>query len=163
VAVHGTGSLAPAALAPAGGLLLGVRLAGLRLDARLAAGDDPWADAALTRRAQQLLTRRARRRIGAGLERVCSARPRRATFSSAILVDARAVEIARPALEQLAAALRSREAVPAQAVALANVLLTNGSSALYRPAYPDELQAVARGAQVALAPDQAPDRMLEEW
>jgi hypothetical protein len=134
----------------------------LRLDARLAAGEDPLGDADLACRSEQLVSMRSRRRIARGLERLCSEQPERGGFSAAIPFNRRAVEIARPALEQLAAALRSRASIRPRGVALTQVLLTEPGSAVYRPAYPDELYEVAREALFALGPNRAVDAGVVE-
>ncbi len=73
----------------------------------------------------------------------------------------KAVEIARPALEQLAGALRSRESVQPRGVALTQLFLTDGASPLYRPASPDSLNEAAREALLALGPDLAAHRFPE--
>jgi KUP system potassium uptake protein len=130
----------------------------LPLDGRLAAGEDPLGDPGLAARARQLVAMRARRRIARSLERVCSGSPERARLSGAVPVDRRAVEVARPALLQLARALRSRASVAPRGVALARGLLTDPYSALYRPAYRDELYEVARETLFALGPNAAPAR-----
>jgi hypothetical protein len=132
------------------------------LDARLAAGEDPIADAAVARRSTQLVSRRVRRRIASGVERLCSESVKRPGFSAAVPVHRRAVRIARPALEQLAAALRSRDSVEPRGVALAQLLLTEPSSALYQPANPDELYRAAREALLALGTDRAAHWKPEE-
>ena len=75
--------------------------------------------------------------------------PGHAVLSAAVAVDARAVEVARPALQQLASALRSRADVEPRGVAIAQILLTEPSSALYRPAYREELYELARAALFA--------------
>jgi hypothetical protein len=98
-----------------------------------------------------------RRRIAAGVERLCRERPDRAVLTAAIPVDSTAVETARPALEQLATALRSRESLHPRGVALTHVLLTAPHSSLYEPASADELYKVAREALLALGPDRAGD------
>ena len=125
------------------------------LDSRLAAGEDPLSDPALACRAGQLLSRHTRRKIVSGLGRVLSERPERTVFSSAVSCNWRAVEVARPALEQLARAIGSRESIQPRGVALTQVLLTEPCSALYRPAYTDELYEVARAALFALGSPQA--------
>jgi hypothetical protein len=153
MAAHATIDLTPATLEwPLGGRLLAVRarLAGARLDARLLAGELPSSDAALSYRAAQLVTPRGRRRLVAGLERLWSARSERVGFSAAIPFDRSAVWVARPALEQLALALRSREDVEPRGVVLTRDLLTEPSSPLYRPAYTEELYEAARTALLAL-------------
>jgi hypothetical protein len=140
---------------------LWVRFAAYRLDARLAAGEDPSTEAALARRSAQLLSKRARRRIARGLERVSSESPERSLTSAAVPFDWQAVKIARPALQQLARALRSRHSIRPQGVALSKVLLTEPCSALYRPAYSTELYEVAREALFALLPQEAGDATPE--
>ncbi len=76
--------------------------------------------------------------------------PGHAVLSAAVAVDERAVELARPALQQLASALRSRADVEPRGVAIAQILLTEPCSALYRPAYREELYELARAALFAL-------------
>lgn len=128
------------------------RLAAPRLDARLAAGEDPLSDAALACRSRRLVSGRSRRRLACGLERTWSMPPGHAVLSAAVAVDEHAVEAARPALQQLALALRSRADVEPRGVAITRVLLTEPSSALYCPAYREELYEVARAALFALGP-----------
>ena len=138
---------------PAAGAVLRkihARFAAAQLDRRLAAGEHPSVDAVLACRAAQLVSDGTRRGLASGLARVLSARPEAAAFSSSIPFNARAVSIARPALEQLAAALRSWESVDPQGVAITKVLLTEPASALYRPSYIEELYEVAREALFAL-------------
>jgi hypothetical protein len=91
--------------------------------------------------------------MAAGLERLWSARRDRAVLSAAIPFDRKAVQLARPALEQLAIALRSRPSVDPRGVVLTQLLLTEPNSALYRPAYAEELCEVAREALFALGPE----------
>jgi hypothetical protein len=127
-----------------------VRLAAPRLDARLAAGEDPFASPTLALRAAQLASRRLRRRLAGALEHASSRAREAESLSSAIPVDAEAVGIAWPALKQLAAALRSRERVGVRGVALTQILLTQPGSPLYRSRYPEELYERAREALFAL-------------
>jgi hypothetical protein len=126
------------------------RLAAPRLDARLAEGEDPLGDVVLACRSRRLVSGRSRRRLACGLERTWSMPPAHAALSAAVAVDKRAVEVARPALQQLASALRSRADVEPRGVAITRVLLTEPSSALYRPAYTEELYEPARAALLAL-------------
>jgi hypothetical protein len=81
--------------------------------------------------------------------------PGHARLSAAVAVDGHAVEVARPALQQLASALGSRADVEPRGVAIARVLLTEPSSALYRPAYREELYELARAALLALGSNEA--------
>ena len=76
-------------------------------------------------------------------------------LSAAVAVDEHAVEVARPALQQLASALRSRADVEPRGVAITDILLTEPSSALYRPAYREELYELARAALFALGSREA--------
>jgi hypothetical protein len=126
------------------------RVAASRLDARLAAGEDPLSDVVLACRSRRLVSGRSRRRLARGLERAWSVPPGQAVLSAAVAVDERAVEVARPALQQLASALRSRADVEPCGVAIARILLTEPCSALYRPAYREELYELARAALFAL-------------
>jgi hypothetical protein len=126
------------------------RVAARRLDARLAAGEDPLSEVVLACRARRLVSGRSRRRLACGLERAWSVPPGHAVLSAAVEVDEQAVEVARPALQQLASALRSRAEVEPRGVAIARILLTEPCSALYRPAYCEELYELARAALLAL-------------
>lgn len=135
------------------GLLLRarVRLSMPELDARLARGEEPAGDPLLALRAGQLVSRRTRKRLAIAIERACSkSGHNRPAISAAVPVDADAIKVARPALEQLGAALRSRGAVEPRGVALAHRLLTEPGSALFRPASPEALYAAAREALLAL-------------
>jgi hypothetical protein len=76
--------------------------------------------------------------------------PGRAVLTATVAVDGPAVEVARPALQQLASALRSRSDVGPRGVAITQILLTEPSSALYHPAYREELYELARAALFAL-------------
>jgi hypothetical protein len=140
---------------------LQARIAGPSLDARLAGGEQPWSDPVLASRASQLVTDRNRRRLVQGLERALAGPPDRVSFSSAVACNHQAVEVARPALEQLVQALYSRDQVQAQGIVLTHRLLTDPCSALYHPAELDELDEVARQALVALAPEPATPRPRE--
>ena len=128
---------------------LSVRLTAPRLDARLAGGEWPLGSAALALRAAQLASRRWRRQLAAGLAHAWS-RHGAAALSSAVPADAAAVEIALPALEQLAQALVSRERVGIRGVALTQLLLTEPTSPLYGSRYPEELYERVREALLAL-------------
>jgi hypothetical protein len=126
------------------------RVAAPRLDARLAAGENPLSDVVLACRSQRLVSARSRRRLACGLDHAWSTPPGHAVVSAAVAVDELAVEVARPALQQLASALRSRPDVEPRGVAIAQILLTEPCSALYRPAYREELYELARAALFAL-------------
>ena len=153
MAVPATGWIGPGVPAwPTAGVLrrLRARLAALQLDHRLVAGEDPVSDPVLACRAAQLTRRRCRGQLAGGLERLLSPTHGRAAFSAAIPFDRRAVEIARPALEQLAIALRSPQPIEPRGVALTRLFLTDPSSAVYAPAYADHLYDIAQEALLAL-------------
>jgi hypothetical protein len=135
------------------GVVAGV--AARRLDARLAAGEDPLSGVVLACRSRRLVSGRSRRRLACGLERAWSMPPGGAVLSAAVAADERAVEVARPALQQLASALRSCADVEPRGVAITRILLTEPCSALYRPAYREELYEVARAALFALGSREA--------
>lgn len=153
MAVHAAGSLSSHGSGfPRARLLLRARawLAAPRLDADLAWGHGPDGDALVGLRAAQLVSPRTRKRLAATLEHVCTDGDRRESVSSAIPVHSTAVDVARPALEQLASALRSEGPVRARGVALTELLLTEPTSALYAPRRPESLDGAARQALVAL-------------
>lgn len=135
---------------------LRVRLTGSLLDARIAAGEFAPADADLACRSVQLVSMCSRRSIAQGLDRVLRRSRDRPSFSATIPQDQRAVRLARPMLETLAAALRSDQWVHPRGVALTRLFLTDPGSALYLPSYPEELFELAQAALLALGPASAP-------
>ena len=133
---------------------LRARFAALPLDRALAAGADPARSAALTRRAALLSSRHARRRTAGGLHGVLSAPARGSGLSAAMACDAAAVDIARPALEQLERAIRERDLVRPQGLALAHLLLSDPDSVLYRAPHAGALYEASRAALLGLLPTQ---------
>jgi hypothetical protein len=127
-----------------------VRLGAPRLDARLADGEDPLSSPALALRGARLASRRVRRQLARGIEHALRWRERDGALSASVPVDVEAVEIARPALQQLAAALRSRERVAVQGLALTRLLVTEPGSPLFASSYPEELYERAREALLGL-------------
>lgn len=136
-------------------LILRVRIAPLPLDRALAAGADPARSAALARRAALLSSRHGRRRTAAGLRGALSERGRRTGLTAAVACDRAAVDMARPALEQLEQAIRERDSVHPQGLALAHLLLSDLNSALYRAPNAEALYEAGRAALLALLPPQA--------
>ncbi len=124
------------------------------LDARLAAGEDPQSAPDLALRARQLCDLDARRRLGRDLLGILRrAETWRWSLTSTIAPATAAIGDARPALIQLAVALRSPEPVRAQGVAQVLVLLRDGNGPLY--AHGDEpgaLYFAARDAMLAMRP-----------
>lgn len=131
---------------------ISARLAALSLDRQLAQGCEPTLTPALARRAAILGSRRARRRTAAGLRRVLAEAPGRGTLSAAVACDRAAVELARPALEQLERVLRERPTHEPRGLALATLLLSDPESVLYQAPQPDRLYEAARQALLALSP-----------
>jgi hypothetical protein len=153
MAVHALGSLSSAGVGlPPIRLLLRARarLGAPRLDERVAFGESPNGDALLALRVAHLLSGRTRKRLAAAIERACHDSERRGGVSAAIPVHEAAVDVARPALEQLAAALRSEGSVNPRGVALTELLLTEPTSVLYAPRRPESLYEAAREALFAL-------------
>ena len=136
-------------------LSLRVRFAPLPLDRALAAGAEPSRSAALARRAAMLSSRHGRRRTAAGLRGVLSEPARRSGLSAAAACDRAAVDVARPTLEQLEQAIRERDSVRPQGLALAHLLLTDPDSALYRAPHAGALYEAGRTALLALRPPAA--------
>jgi hypothetical protein len=156
-AVPATGWLAPDACpwrTPGFLLRLQARLAAPRLDLRIAEGEDPGLERALACRSAQLVSKRSRGQLAGGLERLWSSAGQPG-FSTAIPFNRQAVQIARPALQRLATALRSQDAVQPRGVALIRLLLTDMCSALYKPASTEQLYDVAGAALSALDPHPA--------
>jgi hypothetical protein len=132
-------------------LCLKARLLAPGLDARVAAGEAASADKLLAIRSRQLSSQRQRRRLAAAVERLDLRPSRRPGISAAIPLEPRALHVGRPALAQLAQALRRPDAVHAQGVALTKLLLTEPASPLYRPRHSAAVYEAAREALLALA------------
>jgi hypothetical protein len=134
------------------------RLLRSRLDSLIARAVERPGDRALVRREAQLADKRVRRRLADRVGEVLelAARPRPAR-SAAVPIDREAVDIARPALTELALALRSDEVVEPRGVAMTLCLLTDACSPVYLPpsgrsADPEALSWAARRALEALRP-----------
>lgn len=94
-----------------------------------------------------------RARVAAGLARaVRDAEAGTRGFSAAVRPDRREVIGARTVLATLDRRLRATEPVSARGVALLELLLTDGTSSLYRPAEPGALGSELRAAAAALEP-----------
>lgn len=104
---------------------LGARVLGTRLDEELAAGRPPEWSRLHAARADHLVALAFREELADGWERVLT---RRARFLRRDRVAA-----AEPVIGLLAERLRMPLPVPARGVALANLLLTDGTGPLYNP------------------------------
>ena len=119
-----------------------------RLDRQLVAGASPQGSSVLALRARRITTRRSRGRVADGLARAMrDARATRVGFCAALGPDRRELLAARTVLGALERRLRAPDAVGARGVGLLYVLLSDGSSPLYRPgghgALGSELRAAA--------------------
>lgn len=136
-------------------LRLEVRWSHWSLDERLAAGFDPASDPALAVRAEQLCSRRHRRRLAASLERLArdaevDGRP---GMSAAVPIVREQVKVARDSLLELATLLRERERVPPRGVAILKRLLTDSGSDLYTKTARGAVEIQLQAARIALERD----------
>ncbi len=123
------------------------------LDRRLADGASPEESAVLAARARRVTSRRNRKRLAAGLDRaLSSARGAKPGFTAAIAPNGREAEAARTVLIALQRRLREATPVAPRGAAMLMVLLTDGSSPLYRPVAPGMLGSSLRAAAAALEP-----------
>ena len=131
-------------------LRLHARLAGWRLDRRLAGGADPWDDELLGCRAEQLVQPSLRHVIAEGLRRALARASRRRPPGAAVPVARASVEMYADELLALAERLDAERPVEPRGVARARLLLLDGTSPLYRPASPLKLQSAVDRALNAL-------------
>lgn len=122
-------------------LRLHARLAGWRLDHRLAGGADPREDELLGCRAQQLVQPSVRHVTAEGLRRALARANRPRPPGAAVPVARSSVEMYADELLALAERLDAERAVDARGVARARLLLLDGTSPLYRAASPLKLQS----------------------
>jgi hypothetical protein len=113
--------------------LLLTRLGVQGLDTQLATGLPPDGSRRRALRAAELVTPETRERLAGNWEQMLdrALAPRRSGDPSAPLARGR-IFAARDDIRQLVAALRIRRPVPARGVAMARLLLTDGSGPLYR-------------------------------
>jgi hypothetical protein len=117
---------------------LRVRLRRDGLDRRIAAGEDPYADADLRRRAAQLTEPATRRRIAATIDRMIDeAAGPPAPFSSKVPLARTAIITCAPRLSEIAGRLEGDQEVAACGVAQAAMLVREGTSPLYTPQISD--------------------------
>jgi hypothetical protein len=106
----------------------------LKLDRSLARGVIPGANSALARRAEVLQRRHVRRRLAGALEdAIAEAVEPSHGESAAVPVQRDEVLAAQHDLERLVAALRAEPGPPVRAVAMASLLLTDGTGPLFAP------------------------------
>jgi hypothetical protein len=108
------------------------RLNCFRLDAQLAAGQPAESSARHARRARMLVAPRARRSLADSWEHLLTVATRPARgLSGRAPIRRRQVLRAEPEIRDLIGALNASGPVPAQGVAMARLLLTDGTSLIY--------------------------------
>lgn len=129
------------------------RVQAWRLDAAIANGADPDSSAALSLRANRLISRRTRRSMSRGIGRLLeqSRRPPH-PFNESAPICWRQVALARPVLQELAMRLAGPAPVDARGVAKLQLLLTDGTSPLFSWPEVDGLEALLATALEALEP-----------
>lgn len=124
-----------------------------QLDRQLAAGTSPQTRAVIGLRAHRITSHRSRERVANGLARaLSSAQDISPGLTAAVRPHRGEVLAARTVLAALGHRLRAPEPVTAQGVAMLQVLLTEGTSPLYRPSEPGALGSRLRAAAAALEP-----------
>lgn len=132
--VAGTGERASAGARPAGPLTrVRARLGGRSLDRCLSDGVDPASSALLAQRAAYLTSTKTRRSLARSIRRLLDAPAQRRGPSAAVSPHRGELGAARLPLARVAALLEIDEPVYARGVAQVELLLTEGSSALYAP------------------------------
>src|ERR1700753_1731946 len=117
---------------------LRVRLRRDGLDRRIAAGEDPYGDADLGRRAAQLTELGTRRQIAATIDRLIDeADGPPAPLSSKVPLARGAIVLCAPRLCEIACRLEGDQEVAARGVAQAAMLVHEGASPLYSPQISD--------------------------
>jgi hypothetical protein len=125
----------------------------LALDAQLADGESPDDDRLRMVRAELLTSPRGRAEIASRWETVLD----RCVLPSEggrlrIPLQYQQIRVAEPGIRRLLAALTSGQAVSAQGVAMASLLLTDGTGPLYNPARSEDLRACVSAAVDHLDP-----------
>lgn len=140
-------------------LALIVRWRSAELDRQLAAGMSPWRTDELALRARRITRRGSRRQLAAGLSRAVRAAEEVTGFSAAARPHPSEVLDARTTLSAIAWRLRAHEPVAAHGVAMLQLLLTDATSPLYRPAVPGALGNRLRVVAAAMEPTDRVDGM----
>lgn len=131
------------------------RIRGSLLDRRLAAGAAPESGCLIALRARSLVVPAKRQRLASDWGRlVIIARERPATAAHVPLRRDRIVA-AEADIRELQRSLRASAPVPARGVAIASILLTDGSGPLYNPASRVSLGAAVQEAIQHLDPSTA--------
>ena len=143
----------PAKVRPSVGLRLRVRWNAAQLDAALAAGADPGASRSLALRGQQLAEPKHRARIARSIDRLLELVERGAmpqlSITRAPLQPGR-VEHSRTQLMELADRLEAADSLPVRGLAMANLLVEDGTAALYAHEPSDPLRPAVEAILAAL-------------
>jgi hypothetical protein len=123
------------------------------LDRALASGVSPDSSAALSLRAQALISARARRALARSLQRLIEdARRPLGPFTPMVPICRRKILRSRESLEQLAARLLSGDPVDACGMAKVRLLVTDGSGPVYDRPAAEDLEPAVQQALEALEP-----------
>jgi hypothetical protein len=129
------------------------RLSCFRLDTELAAGQPAETSGRHGRRARMLVAPSARRSLAAGWEHLLTVATRPARgLSGRAPIGRRQVLRAEPEIRDLIGALNASGPVPVQGVALARLLLTDGTGPVYNRAATDDLAQRVSQAVLELDP-----------
>jgi hypothetical protein len=121
------------------------------LDRSLAAGEDPAASPALSRRARQLTSRRNRAGLAASIRNLLDAAeegPR--GFTAAVPIQRREILRERQLLLQLVENLESQDELKPRGIALVERLITDGASPVYTSSPEGSLHGALVHAHAAL-------------
>jgi hypothetical protein len=143
----------PAKIRPSMALRLRVRWNAAQLDAALAEGAEPTASTSLALRAQQLADPKHRARIARSIDRVLELTERgnapQLSVSRASFQPDR-VEHSRAQLTELADRLEAVDAPPVKGLAMANLLVEDGTAVLYAHEPSDPLRPAVEAILAAL-------------
>jgi hypothetical protein len=143
----------PAKIRPSMALRLRVRWNAAQLDAALADGADPGASKSLALRAQQLANPRHRVRIARSIDHLLELAERGAAPQLSLTrapLQTERVEHSRPQLTELADRLEAVDSPPVKGLAMANLLVEDGTAALYAHEPSDPLRPAVEAILAAL-------------
>ena len=151
--VKPTASARPAKIRPSVALRLRVRWNAAQLDAALADGADSAASKSLALRAQQLADPKHRARIARSIDHVLELSergPAPQLYLTRAPFQPEPIEHSRPQLMELADRLEAVDAPPVKGLAMANLLMEDGTAALYANAPSDPLRPAVEAILAAL-------------
>ena len=148
-----SGKAGPAKVRPSVALRARVRWNAAQLDAALADGADPAASKSLALRAQQLADPRHRATIARSIDRLLELAERGATPQLSLTrapFQPDRVEHSRPQLMELADRLEAVDSPPVKGLAMATLLVEDGTAALYAHEPSDPLRPAVEAILAAL-------------